>query len=313
MCKESEKSTHKTEMQSIPAWLESAGQNVAAKATELTNKPFEAFTGDRVADLTGDQQTGFQKLRDMVSGGDTPNAIKSFMNAPASNVGTERVVDEGGKLGAIADYVSPYAEAALNPALRKIQEQSDAQRKRISAGATSAQAFGDARHGILEAALGRDTSQAMGDTASKFLMDAINQAMGLRTADSNRFLDTAKTNAGYEEKAADRQLTGGQALQSGLLQQIQALLGAGGQQQLQQQAGLDSIFGEFMREYGHDSTVLNAAAKALGGIPHGKSTVTDGTTTEPDNSGIALAGSVGGQVLSSAPVSTAIATALMAM
>ena len=185
MCKESKKQESTTSTSSIPAWLEGVSQKVATKAGDLTDKPFESYTGQRVADFSGDQMSAFQKLRDLVSGGETPAAIGKYTNAPAQNIGTERVVDEGGRLGQIADYMNPHVAGALQPALAKIQEQADAQRKRLSAGATSAGAFGDARHGVVESKLDQNTSQAMGDTASQFYMNAFDRAMGQRSNPSS--------------------------------------------------------------------------------------------------------------------------------
>lgn len=310
MCKEQKTKQTGTQVASIPSWLESASQSLAEKSQALTDKPFEAYTGDRVAGLTADQQSAFQRLRDFIGGGTTTNASTHAMSAPAQNIGTERVVDEGGRLGAISDYLNPYVENALQPALTKIQEGADARRKQINAGATSAHAFGDARHGVLEAKHDLDTSRAMGETAGSFLKNAFDTSMGQRAADLNRFGEVDKTNAQFGETALNRELAGSNQVQSQLLQQLQAALGAGAIQQGNEQQGLDAQYQEFLRKYQHDPQQLSTMANVLKALPYTRTVNSDSATISPDNSLLGLAGSLGGAALGSAPVSNAIASYL---
>lgn len=313
MCKESKTKQNSVQQVEIPAWLTNASESLASKAAAAADKPFEAYTGDRVAGLTGDQNTAFQALRDFISGGTTTNAATHAMSAPAQSIGTERVVDEGGRLGAIGDYMNPYTEKALQPALAKIQEQADARRKQINAGATSAHAFGDARHGVLEAKHDLDTSRAVGETAGTFMNNAYNTAMGQRATDLTRFGDVDKTNAQFGETALNRELTGSGQVQSQMLQQIQALLGGGAIQQGNEQQGLDAAYQEFLRKYQDDPTKIAAYSKALGSLPYSRTATTDTVNTQPDNSLLGLAGSLGGAALGSAPVSGALASYLSSL
>lgn len=223
------KSSKSTTINKVPEWVEEGGKYLISQGRELAERPFEAYTGDRVADLTGDQTNAFAMLRDMVANAPnvTPTALDTIQRgatAPASTItpvsqtGTintapvtqlapiERLVDESGRLGAMSDYINPYIEASLTPALRRIQEQSDSQGKKIGSMATMSGAFGDARHGILESALNRDTQLAMGETTAKGFADAFNAAMGYRNTDLNRFMDENKTNANLSEAFANRDM-----------------------------------------------------------------------------------------------------------
>lgn len=305
MCKESEtKSTSKTE---IPEYVEAGGKKLVDLGVKASEKPFEAYTGDRVADLTPDQLTAFQKIRDLVSGApqvldESLAGARNYAAAPAQTVSTERVVDEDGRLGAISDYFNPYVEQALEPALRKIMEAADQQRKRIGANATSAGAFGDARHGIVDSELDQNTSTAIGDTSQQFFKNAFDSAIANRGADLNRFMQADGTTAQYAETALNRELAGSGAVQDRAtadqqkqLQLIQSLLAGGTVQQANEQAGLDAGFGEFLREQGWDSTLIDQLARALGGAPYEKSQTE--TSTQPDNSLIGAAGSVAAAAL----------------
>lgn len=284
----------------LPDWMNDAGEFLVGYGTDLANKPFQAYTDPRVAGFSDDQTNAFQMLRNVISG--APNigpevleGIRTAANAGPQSVGTERLVDEGGRLGAMADYINPYTDARLTPVIRRIEEAADQERKRIGAGATMAGAYGDARHGVREAQLARDKNLAISEAAGTAHADAFDKAMAGRSGDVARFLQTDLANAGYSEAALNRLLGGSTALLAGatgdqdrLLKQVQALLGSGGQQQALGQAGLDAQFQEFLRRYGHDFNIMNALAGVL------KSTPTSNTVTEsrPDNSGLQLIGSV---------------------
>ncbi len=302
-----EQETEQQTVASVPNYITEAGQNLLTQSQELADKPFESYTGERVAGFSGDQQTAFQELRNLVSNrpnvvGEALDGARSYGSAPAQEISTERVVDEGGRLGAISDYFNPYDDNALQPAIRKIMEAADAQRKRISAGATSAGAFGDARHGILERDLDFETSSAIGETSAQFFKDAFDRAMGHRQTDLSRFNATDQNNASFDEAALNRQLTGSTSLldmsgkdQTTALQAIQALLTSGGVQQGNEQAGLDADYGEFLREYGHEFSILDALGAALSGVPYERTQTT--TQTTPDNSGYQAAGAAAGAIL----------------
>lgn len=316
MCKTS---TTKQQTQ-LPDWANQASQIAASKAEELASKPFESYTAPRVADFSSDQSTAFQQLRDLIAGApqlgpQVLGQITQASTAPKQTVGTERVVDQTGRLGAISDYMNPNVAATLAPTLRTIQEQADAQRKQLGASATMAGAFGDARHGVDEAMLGRNTNLAMSDAAAKAYSDAYNNAMNARSADLARFMQGDTTNAGLAEQALQRLMTGGLNLetagtadQNKGLQLIASLLQTGGQQQGNTQAGLDAAYQEFLRKYGNDFNVVSALSGALRGLPMDTTT----TATQPNNSGLAALGSLTGSMLS-APAGSAANTALMSL
>lgn len=289
----------------LPEHITEASKDVLRRARELADKPFEPYKGDRVADFSGDQIQAFEMLRNLIANapdvlGESLQGARAYASAPAQHLATERLVDESGRLGAIEDYVNPYVKAALQPTLRAIQDQAAAARKRIASNATSAGAFGDARHGILEARLNQDTATAMGDTASKFYMDAFERAMGRRESDLNRMTEIDKLNAAFVEQALERMFAGSGALldrasqdQTNQLERIRALLSAGAMQQGLEQAELDAAYEEFLRKYGHDFNLIEMLSSALGGVPYDKTQI----TKQPNNSLFGTIGSALGSFL----------------
>jgi hypothetical protein len=268
MCCETENKSTSTSKTTAPAYIENASQMLTQKATDLANKPV-TMPKLEIAALNADQQSAFQKVRDL---------------AGAPGMSTERVVDEDGRLGKIADYMNPW----VNPAFQKIDEAEAAGRKRIGAGATSAGAFGDARHGILEVGNVKAAQEARAGAA----FEAFDKALAARQTDLTRFTDVDKTNF------------------NNTLQSIQALLTTGGIQQGQDQAENEAVFNQFMAQYGHDFDVLAALRDAISGAAGaaGKTTTTEGTETTPDNSILQTVGGVAGKLASSKPVAGAIAS-----
>jgi hypothetical protein len=309
MCKESEQKQETTEKTELPGWLNQASKSLVQQAYELGSRAFVPYEGDRVAEFTPDQQTGFQAVRDMISGAPDvlPSALsmaQAYADAPAQQISDfGRIIDENGKLGAISDYMSPYISGVLDPAIRKITEAADKARLGMDARMTMAGAFGDAQHGVEGSRLNREYQTAVGDTAGRVYADAWDKGMGLRGGDLSRFVDRDKSQAALNETALQRLLQGAGSLlnfqgadQNQELQRIAAILGTGQTQQANEQFQLDASFQEFLREMGWDADNLRTAASVISGAPHETTRTGTATTTQPDNSLWQLAGTLAGAV-----------------
>lgn len=275
--------------QKLPGWLESAGKDVVGKAKSFYESPYATYSGPRQAGFTGDQTTAFQQLRDFVSGGGTSGLategtgmIRSGATAPARQISTERIVDETGQLGAMADYINPNVAATLNPALRAIDEGAAAERNRIGDLAIGANAFGDARHGVLEKDLAGEVATARGDVTARAFSDAWNNAMAARSADADRFFNADVTNANLYETGLGRLMEGGGALtgqattqQNDLLARLSALLDTGTQQQQQAQTALDIPYQEFEKKKQDEYDRLAALVSSISQAPYTRTTTTN--------------------------------------
>lgn len=278
-----------SEKSSIPGYLQEAGKNVIGKAESFYDKPYDAYSGQRQAGFTGDQQSAFQGLRDYVGGGGTQaladegtGMMRQAGNAPGSQVSTERVVDENGRLGAFSDYFNPYVNQVLQPALRQIDEGGAQERNRIGGMAQSAGAFGDARQGILEKDLAGEMATARGDVTSRAYSDAFGQAMGAREGDLNRFFNADTTNANLNETQLGRLMQGGGALtgqastqQGDIMSRLNALLSTGTQQQQQAQTGLDIPYQAHEAQRQDEYDRLASLVSVIGGVPYARSTQTN--------------------------------------
>ena len=269
---------------SFPKEFQPLVKAATSRATDIAGSPFQSFGGDRVAEFSGDQSGAMDLVRQWASftnPGETmeflKNSTETYANTPAYN---ERVVDEGGYLGNISDYINPYIQNALNPTIREIGESGARQRNEIDAGATMAGAFGDSAHGIITSEQMRGETEAISDASYKAYADAFGLSMQQRTGDRDSKIATS-------ERGLDRLFTGGQAGGQNFYDVMSLLFGSGDRQQQQEQSQLDTQYEEFLRSGEWPFRGLDALTSVLSGAPTTQTT----TSTQPDNS---LGGLIGG-------------------
>jgi hypothetical protein len=268
--------TNTSSTSSLPSWLTDIAKSNTMAASDVAKTPFTAYEGNPYGGTSEDSRTAFQGLRDYISGGGAGGnaSIDKYMTTGPQKVATEGTFDAGD----IDKYMNPYTEKALAPALRKIQESADAARLRLKSGATSSGSFGDSRHGIVESKLDANTSQAIGDTSSQFLMNAFRDAVSTKTGDINRQLGVDTTNAQLEERGLERGLTGAQAQQAQVLQQLQTLLGFGGAQEAKDEKAKLFDYEQFREGRDWEKNNLSWRTSLLAGTPADRTTT--GTQTQ---------------------------------
>lgn len=221
-----------------------AGKLALARVKGINAGKYQPYTGQRFAGFNPDQNSAMGMIRD-------------FSSQPS--VLSERLVDEGGKLGHISDYMDPYLANTLTPAIRDIQRAGTQQRIGIGNNATSAGAFGDARHGIAEGMQMRGEMSDVGDLSAQKYSDAYNTAMAERGADRSSM-------AGGEQDRMQRAL---------------ALLGVGDRGQKQSQDKLDYRYQNFKEGQDYKFRQLDALLSFITG---NKTSQGSTTTTSSNNS-----------------------------
>ena len=236
-----------TVTQSVPAWVDAAGQKAYSAAQNFYDQPYQPYTGNRVAPLTAGQNSAIS-----TAAGTTP----------------QRVVDEGGFLGKISDYLNPYRSAVLDPAINEINKSYDAQRKTLAGSATAANAFGDARHGIVESNLNSNQAKDIGATSGQILSQGYDTAMAQRTSDQTSFYN-----------------------------QLSQLLNIGGTAQQNEQNKLDTSYEAYQAQQQSPYDKLASLVSVFGATPYARTTTSSGTTTTPNNTFSGLLGSLLGGLL----------------
>jgi hypothetical protein len=301
-CGSSDTTTTQTSTTPLDSQIQQAGSSALQQAMNIAQQTYPGYDTDaRVAPFTDDQNTAFGMIQDYATE-DKPNTLnyalgqaQSYGAAPANTVTTQDV-------GSIQSYMDPYLAAALQPAIGDIQEASAIQQDAISANATMAGAYGDSRHGVVEAEQMQNELQQVSDLTSQAYSQSYNTALAAQQEAMQRNLQADTFNSQAQEAALQRGLqSGASSLDfSAADQQTQlalqnALLQSGQIQQGQGQAQADAQYEEYLRSLEWPFRQLEALTSIYSGQPISQ-TVTSSTPT--DNSDLyAALGSIGGALL----------------
>jgi hypothetical protein len=198
----------------IPPWLEQASAGAVQRATDLSNQPYNPYTGQTVAGIDPAQQQAYNQIAAMQGLG--TGAAASGINAQANLAGQVAPITAGGiqgntnqlqqgfnqqvygpSQGLLGNYtsqgpataqgvaagaqqlMSPYTNAVIDPANQLMQQQLRSNLNTIGAGANQAGAFGGSRQGVQEGIA--QSQAALG--SEKYLGDLLNnqwnQATGI--------------------------------------------------------------------------------------------------------------------------------------
>jgi hypothetical protein len=215
------------------------------------------------------------------------NLGKSNPGLDESNGALRQVIGSAGQTAgsSIQDLMSPYTEGVLSPVLRHISEAAQGQNNNIASTSTMSGAFGDSGYGVQKALNDRNTQQNIGDATSGAYNTAFNNAQ------------TQKNNALQQLISGASGLSGNATSQFGENQSLAQLLSAMGS--TEQGANAQGVNNAMTVNNQKNSGQLNQYAtlmSLLRGAPVDTTTTNQGyqtgTTTRPDNSGWALAGSL---------------------
>jgi len=218
----------------IPPYFKEIQERTLRRAENVFDVPYQAFTGDRIADLDP-------------------------METQAANVYKNQILPQSGQLAAIgaqtydantaATYANPYQDQVISGALGDLGEAYGQTQKSMNAQAIGAGAFGGERQGI-ENVLGRERYlDTVGDTSAR-----LRQA-GFESG-ANRFA---------QDRAA--QLQSAQSQIGALGQSAAGLAGFGTQARGIEQAGLAEGYRDFIEKREYAGGQVKQMIGALSGAP----------------------------------------------
>lgn len=249
-----------TGSQQYPEYIRGPSEQIVAGLGNLMAQPYQAYDGPRIAELTPDQLQAMQMTRDQAGiAGLQMNEAMDMTQYGAGAV-TDAQRDQ---------YINPYISGIADNTAREMRRSQDILNNQYGAGAAVSDAFGGARHGILEAEGERNLQRNM--------MDMYNQQYG----DAWRFgQETA-------ERARNRMMAGGQQFgaQAGVGQQMGyqdagAMMGIGSLQQGQTQRNLDLARSDWQAQQQYPYEQLGYATDTIAALRGGAGT-TSSTTTAP--------------------------------
>lgn len=318
----------------IQAGSTSANANPAVASAALGNldfvnnlqaNGFQGYTGQQVANLSPGQQGTIDSATGIANNGtgaQAANLIGGYASAPAQNVNASTISSQ------MSPYMNQYVMQALAPQLQQMDIANAKTAQATNANATGSGAFGDARTGFEQAQNSQNANVAREGLIGNAYNTAFNTAIGAGAQDVSNNLSAQNANAGYNESALNRALGGAGALQNLQTQQLGTQTTANTlnqQNTAQQQAGLTAQYNQWLmaQQYpfqtaGLANSTIGTASSAMpastnttnigstaGTTANTGSTVANSntnstgtsTTQQPNNSGLALLGSLGGSAL----------------
>lgn len=222
--------------------------------------------------------------------------INNYAQAPASSVSASPISS------AMTPYMNQYVMQALAPQLQQMDTANAATNQATNAQATGSGAYGDARTGIQQANNSFNQNVQREGVIGNAYNNAFNTAIGAGAQDVSNNLNAQTTNANLNETALNRSLGGANALE-GLQNQQLGVAGAqnatGSQQTAQSQANLTAQYNQWLmaQQYPFQTGQLLNQTTSAGAQAMPAST--QSTTQQPNNSGLALLGTLGGAALGS--------------
>jgi hypothetical protein len=283
--------------------LSQSAQNVASdlfgKAQSFANQPYTQYQGQRLAGLDPMQQQGIQaaggvsgeagnlydQMRAQLAGGQTPGMVP-MSGALAGDIA--QYGQQGGQaaLGLaqrfpdvnIQEYMNPYIQEVLDPALADIGRRASQERNALNARSAMTGSFGGSRNAIAQAEQERNTMQEMGR------LSANTRAAGFQSA-ADQFRKDQAAIPGLYSAAQNLGLTGQQGIanvanleqqqfnQLGqlaaqntgrLASQVAPLYTAGALSQQDEQANLDRMYADFVEQRDYPARGISVLQSALG-------------------------------------------------
>ena len=248
----------------LPDWVASQVQQNIAKADELAQQPYQAYSGPTLAGFTPDQLAAFQAVRNIqgTAAGQIGQAYDKVANLPATT----------------QSLLNPYMEKVGGDVTSNMLRASTAAQQNAAGNAVASGAFGGTRDAVQRAAIDSETQRNVGQAINSIASQGWNTATG--TA-----LNQAQTMAQLAGAGQSAALTGASALQQ-----------VGTAQQTMQQAQYSQALQQWQQAQNWPYQQLAVLQSALAGSPYGATV----TSSQPYNQNTAA--SALGAVASAIPI-----------
>jgi hypothetical protein len=284
-----------TQTQDLPDWAKGPAQEVLNKGQALTDtsqNPYQAYGGNRIAGFTPMQQQAFQGAQGMTVAPQIGQATAASVGAGLGGFDVANQASTGGFQNQVGGYMNPYMNQILAPQLAEANRNYDISGVNQQAKATQAGAFGGSRGAIMAAENERNRNMGLQSIYGQGLNTAFNSAQN----QYNQNLQNQLAGYGMANQAAGQlgNLGTSQYQQNMGINQLQAQYG--GQQQAQEQRGLDTGYQDFLTQKNYPYQQLSFMSNLIRGTPMGmnsQSQVYQAPPTTAQTIGALGAGAIG--------------------
>jgi hypothetical protein len=249
---------------SIPEYAKPYVEKMLGKTEALTNAPYQAYQGERIAGFSPMQQQAQQGMANLQTSQQlgTGSQLAGLSGLGSLGAGQNYAMQATNPY-AMQAYMSPYVENALQPQMREAARQSAMQGQQNQAQAVQQGAFGGSRSAIVEAERQRNLGQQQSDIYSRGMQSAFEQARQAQQFGSTLGLQGMQA----ANQAAS---TLGQLGQTQFGQQkdiIQGQASMGAQQQGLEQQRLQQQYADFAAQRQNPYQQLSFMSDMLRGLP----------------------------------------------
>jgi hypothetical protein len=286
--------TTTTSTSAMPSWLQPYAQGYVQRAQQVADSPYQAFTGQRVADMAPWQNQAYQaQAQRAMSGNPVMNAANQALPA-MFNGGANSTANPYGPVSVQTNPYAgsnPYLQQSIDSTLGDVTRNwNNVQKPQWDTSMQRSGSFGNSGIAQMNQMAQSDMQRNMGNIASGMRMQDYTQQQQLGENAVNRNLQAGQFNANLGESMAGRQDSmynqgQGRALSAlgmapTFAQQdyndINQLQQAGAAYQGQNQKLLDNQYAQFLESRQYPMQQLDVMGNALG-----RSYGQTNTTTQP--------------------------------
>ena len=218
----------------IPEYFKEIQERALRRAETESQKPFQAFTGQRVAQLTPSEQQ-------------------------AGDIFGQQILPQAGQLAQIGaqtftpamaqQYMNPYENQVVTSALGDVERAYQGQQRALSSQAIGAGAFGGGREGVQRGVLGGEYLRQVGDVSGRLRQTGFESGAARFAADRATQIGAAQSQLGALSGAA------------------QGIGQFGAAERGIEQAGLAEAYRDFVEQQGYGTEQVRQVIGALSGAP----------------------------------------------
>lgn len=249
---------------SIPEYARPYVERMLGKAEALSETPYQAYKGERIAGFTPMQQQAFEGIQNLQTAPQLGQASGLAGLAGLGSLGAgmqyQRMATDPAQMQA---WMSPYQQAVTDIGLREARRQSDISGLQAAGQAARAGAFGGSRFGLQEAERQRNLSQQQADIQAKGSQAAFDAARQAQQFGST--LGLQGMGQGIQAASTLGQLGTAQFGQQKDI--INAMQNAGAMQRDLEQQRLQQQYQDFLNQRGYPQQQLAFMSDMLRGLP----------------------------------------------
>jgi len=252
----------------LPPWVDAAGQANVAEAQRIAKKPYEAYEGTVVPDLSylttdtlewmGRNAGTYQPMYD-----EAGNATRKLM--------ARGDVEEGD----LRRYMNPYVTEVEKRVIDNMNRKGAQDQRAITQDASAKRAFGGSRQAIQQAVQGAETVRNIGDKSAELRMQGYDKGREAQQKDWDRQFKNITSEAALARQESDL----AKMAQQGLATDYFQLLSGGKILEDNQREQLEEEYKKFVEKRDYEKEGLALQLSTLGMTPYGNTTTSTGNYT----------------------------------